>query len=398
MIFVNIELLLHLLLVSVEIALAIPMLYLVILSIAALSYRTREGISASKPATHFALLIPAHNEEAVLGALLANLRKLEYPSHLMDVYVVADNCTDATAALAREAKALVYERHNTREQGKGYALRWLLEQLEAAGCEYDAYVVIDADSVVSANFLHVMDAQLQAGHVIIQSQYRVQNGEAAWTAGLRAIAFALFNHLRPLGRSVLGWSSGLKGTGMCFSGAVVKQFSWTSFSLTEDIEHHVMLLKAGLRIAYAPAAIVWSAMPTSLKQSQSQQMRWERGRLDLVRRYVAPLIWRAICTRNTALFDAAMEILVPPLSVLAGLVVCCGAGALWLHALLEIDLGLALVIGLSIYVLIGLRLARLSRAAYYSLLFAPAYIAWKLWIYGVALVSAGDRKWVRTSR
>jgi cellulose synthase/poly-beta-1,6-N-acetylglucosamine synthase-like glycosyltransferase len=394
----SIELLLRILLLSVEIALAVPMLYLVILSVAALSRRPQALGRAGKPATHFALLIPAHNEEKVLGTLFASLHALDYPPDLVDVHLVADNCTDATAALAREAHAFVYERQDTSEQGKGYALSWLLDQLEAAGREYDAYVVIDADSEVSPNFLQVMDAQLQAGHALIQGCYRVQNGEEAWTAGLRAVAFALFNHLRPLGRSALGWSCGLKGTGMCFSRAVVKQFPWKSFSLTEDIEQHVALLQAGLPIAYAPAAIVWSAMPTSLKQAQSQQMRWERGRLALVRRRVPQLMWQSLRTRNAALFDAAMEILVPPLSVLAGLIICCGAAAVLLHSQAAFGLWLALLIGLGAYVLIGLRLAHLSRAAYYSLLFAPAYIVWKLWIYGVALVSAGDRRWVRTSR
>jgi cellulose synthase/poly-beta-1,6-N-acetylglucosamine synthase-like glycosyltransferase len=395
---VSIELFLRIGLLSVEIALAVPMLYLLALSVAALSHQPHKPASASKLSTRFALLVPAHNEEAVLETLFASLHALDYPPALMDIHVVADNCTDATATLARESNASVYERQDAREQGKGYALRWLLSQLEAAGREYDAYVVIDADSQVSSNFLQVMNAQLQAGRSIIQSQYRVQNSEEAWTAGLRAVAFALFNHLRPLGRSALGWSCGLKGTGMCFSRAVVKQFSWTSFSLTEDIEHHVALLQAGLRIAYAPAAIVWSAMPTSLKQAQSQQMRWERGRLALVRRHVPHLMWQALTARNAAFFDAAMEILVPPLSVLAGLIIGCCIAAVLGGAPLEMGLGLGLLIGLSAYVLIGLRLARLSRAAYYSLLFAPAYIVWKLWIYFVALVSAGDRRWVRTSR
>jgi 1,2-diacylglycerol 3-beta-glucosyltransferase len=330
--------------------------------------------------------------------LLASLRQLDYPPALMDVQVVADNCTDATAAIAREAGVSVYERYDESKIGKGHALRWLLGQVEATGRTYDAYVVMDADTEVSPNFLQVMDAQLQAGQSIIQSQYRVQNGHESWTSGLRSVAFALFNHLRPLGRTALGWSSGLKGTGMCFKASVVQQFGWDSFSLTEDVEYHVRLVTAGLRVAYAPEAIIWSAMPTSLKQSQSQQMRWERGRLELVSRHVPHLLWGTLRTRNMALFDAAMEILVPPLSVVVSLVLCCGVGAFLLPSSLGIRLGAALLFGLLLYVLTGLRLARLPLAAYRSMLFAPAYIAWKLWVYIVALVPAGNRRWVRTSR
>lgn len=394
----NILLLLHILLLTAEGALLIPMLYLTILSIAALAYRPNQKATNSKPITCFALLIPAHNEEAVLGTLLASLRELDYPSELVEAHVVADNCTDATAAIAREGGVFVHERQNASETGKGYALRWLFGKVDATGRQYDAYVVIDADTEVSPNFLQVMDTELRAGQLIIQSQYRVQNGHEGWTAGLRSIAFALFNHLRPLGRTALNWSSGLKGTGMCFSASVVQQFGWESFSLTEDVEYHVRLVTAGLRVAYAPAAIIWSAMPTSLKQSQSQQMRWESGRLELARRHVLRLLWSTIRTGNTALFDAAMEILVPPLSVLAGLVICCCVGAFLLPSYLGIRLGVALVVGLMLYVLVGLRLARLPLAAYRSLLFAPAYIVWKLWVYAVALVSSGNRRWVRTSR
>jgi cellulose synthase/poly-beta-1,6-N-acetylglucosamine synthase-like glycosyltransferase len=243
-----------------------------------------------------------------------------------------------------------------------------------------------------------MDAQLQAGQSIIQSHYRVKNAQESWTSGLRSVAFALFNHLRPLGRTTLGWSAGLKGTGMCFSASVVRQFGWESFSLTEDVEYHVRLVMAGLRVVYAPTAIIWSAMPTSLKQSQTQQMRWERGRLALVRRHVPPLLWATLRTGNLALFDAAMEILVPPLSVLAGLIFCCCVGAFVLPSHVGLWLGLALLAALLLYIFIGLRLARLPLAAYRSLLFVPAYIVWKLWVYVAALVSAGDRRWVRTTR
>lgn len=387
----------HTLLLSIEIALLAPMLYLMTLSVAALAQR-QQGSTDQALDTRFALLIPAHDEEDVLGDLFASLSALSYPTAQVEVHLVADNCTDTTAAIAREAGAFVYERHNTTELGKGYALRWLLAQLQATGRKYDAYVIIDADSQVSPNFLNEMNAQLQAGQQIIQSQYRVQNSQEAWTAGLRSVAFALFNHLRPLGRTALGWSSGLKGTGMCFSAEVVERFGWKSFSLTEDVEYHVELVKAGLRVAYAPTAIVWSAMPTSLKQSQSQQMRWERGRLELVRRHVPRLLWQTLRTGNTALFDAAMEILTPPLSALVGLIVLCAVSAFLLPSYLGMWLALVLLAELAAYVLIGLRLARLPLAAYRSLLFAPAYIIWKLWLYLAALASPGERRWVRTSR
>jgi 1,2-diacylglycerol 3-beta-glucosyltransferase len=393
-----VSLVLHLLLVSLEVALAVPMLYLILLSMAALVQRPQRQHNPATPLTRFALLVPAHNEEAVIGDLLASLREQTHPAALTDVHVVADNCSDATASLAREAGACVYERQDQVEQGKGYALRWLLAQLEAAGLQYDAYVFIDADSTLSPNFLSAMDARLQAGAQVLQSQYRVQNSQEAWTAGLRAVAFALFNHVRPLGRKTLGWSCGLKGTGMCFRQSIIKQFGWNKFSLTEDMDYHTDLISAGLRVAYVPEAILWSTMPTTLKQARSQQMRWEQGRLFLVRRHVPRLLWSALCTRNSSLLDAALEILTPPLSALAGLVVLSAIGALLLASPLDLDLAVFLVAGLCAHVLVGLRLARLSRAAYRSLLFAPVFILWKFWVYLVALLPSGERRWVRTPR
>ncbi len=391
-------LLLHMLLVSLEVALLVPLLYLLLLSIAALVQRPERHAAALLPTTRFALLVPAHNEEAVIGALFESLRAQTYPAALTTVHVVADNCSDATAALAREADAQVYERQDATELGKGYALRWLLNQLEATDHAADAYVFIDADSTLSPNFLSAMDARLQAGEQVLQSQYRVQNSQEAWTAGLRAVAFALFNHVRPLGRQRLGWSCGLKGTGMCFRQSVIKRFGWNRFSLTEDMEYHSDLISAGLRVAYVPEAVLWSAMPTSLKQARSQQMRWEQGRLFLVRRHVPRLLWSALRSRNSSLLDAALEILTPPLSALAGLVVVCAASALLLSSRLGLVLALCLVAGLSAHVLVGLRLARLSRAAYRSLLFAPVFILWKFWVYLVALLASTERRWVRTSR
>jgi hypothetical protein len=139
-------------------------------------------------------------------------------------------------------------------------------------------------------------------------------------------------------------------------------------------------------------------MPTSLKQARSQQMRWEQGRLFLVRRRVPRLVWNTLRTRNGSLLDAALEIMTPPLSALAGLVLVCAVGAGLLSSHLGLALAVFLLAGLSLHVLVGLRLARLSRSAYRSLLFVPVFILWKFWVYLVALIAPVNRRWVRTSR
>lgn len=392
------------LLLVAEAVLLVPLLYLALLSVAALVAR-RQRTQARAAAEHsdtslprFAILIPAHDEAPVIGAALASLVTLEYPVDRYTPFVVADNCTDETAQIARAAGALVYERHDDQQRAKGYALRWLLERLAAEGRRFDAYVIMDADSRLSPNFLRRMAAALAGGALVAQAQYRVSNGDDGWTAGLRAVAFALFNHLRPLGRLCFGWSAGLKGNGMCFHCEVFERFGWGSYSLAEDAEYHFALLDAGIHVAYVPEAVVAAEMPTALRQAHSQQSRWERGRLDIVRAQVWPLLrgfWR---DHDMARLDAALEMLLPPLSLVVGLVLLCCACAVPLLWAPDLWLALALVAALGLHVLIGAALAQLSFRAYLSLLRAPLYIAWKCWVYLAALVKRGSSPWVRTER
>ena len=390
------------LLVMVEAVVLAPLLYLALLSVGALLQARRRSVARRAPTLDqlptFALLIPAHDESAVIAGALASVSALDYPPQNRAVFVVADNCTDDTAAIARSASATVYERHAPDERAKGYALRWLLERLRDDHLTFDAYVILDADSHLSANFLREMAASLAGGAQVAQAQYRVQNEDGSWLAGLRAVAFALFNHLRPLGRARFGWSAGLKGNGMCFSRAVIERYGWEAYSLAEDAEFHIRLLKAGIRVAYAPAAIVAAEMPVSLQQARSQQARWERGRLELTRLAARELAPGILHKGGAARLDALVEVALPPLSLLVGLVAVCILCAALLASPLTLGLAAAMMLALGLHVLVGAGLARLSMRAYLSLWRAPLYIVWKCWVYTVALVGRGATGWVRTER
>ncbi|MGH2514896.1 MAG: glycosyltransferase family 2 protein [Ktedonobacterales bacterium] len=393
----------HALLILAEIALLVPLLYLAVLSVAALlaAWHMRRAVAPAVPSLlppRFALLIPAHDEAPVIAGAVASTRAVDYPADRRDIFVVADNCTDETAALAREAGARVYTRTDDQNRAKGYALGWLLDQLEAGGLRYDAYVVIDADTRLSTNFMTRMAAALASGAQVAQAQYRVLNGDEAWTAGIRAVAFALFNHVRPLGRSWFGWSAGLKGNGMCFSRAVIERFGWGSYSLTEDVEYHVRLIEAGIAVVYVPDATIAAEMPVTLAQARSQQARWERGRLELTRDYVLPLVRGFLRTGDAARLDAAMEILLPPLSLMIGAVSLCLVAAGVLRWGPGLALGLALVALLALHGIIGAALAHLSARAYLSLLRAPFFVVWKCWVYLAALFGRASGTWIRTQR
>jgi len=415
---------LQVILLVYEVLLVVLVGYLLLLTVAA-AVAARYGKRAralGNPRTRFLILISAHNEEKLLPDLLANLQALDYPAKRCAIHVVADNCTDRTAELARQYGAVVHERTNPELRGKGYALQWLLGQIWEARIPYDAVVILDADSIVSTNFLRVMDGRLTRGERAIQGYYAVRDPDRSWSVALRYAALAMLHYLRPLGRMILGGSAGLKGNGMVFAAEIVRRYPWSP-SLTEDIEYHMALILGGERVTFAPDAIVWAEMPGTLSDARSQNVRWERGRLEMVRGYVPRLLreaWRAVRTgrgrRGYLLFDAAMEQIIPPFSILAGasilgLVLAAilgGAAALTVGrpawqigggmAWAGLDLGIALLLGQAIYTFTGLLLARAPRRVYLALLAAPALVVWKIWLYARVLLGLDRQGWVRTKR
>jgi 1,2-diacylglycerol 3-beta-glucosyltransferase len=371
--------------------------YLLILTAAAFAARTG-GPVAGPGRRRFAVLIPAHNEEPLIERVLENLKLLDYPASGFDVYVVADNCDDNTARLARAHGAWVYERFDRSQQSKGFALRWLLQQVQQDVRHHDAYVILDADSVVAPNFLRQMDARLEAGSHVVQAYYSVLNAGESTVAALRYVALAALHYLRPLGRSALGLSCGLKGTGMCFAAPIVERFSWRWYTLAEDVEFHLALVQEGIRVDFAPTTYVLADMPVTLGQAASQNTRWERGRLQLLRHRVPSLLREAAARRSLMRLDAAAEQFIPPLSVPFALGGFCVVASLSLGAIEAAVLAALGLAGQAIYLLAGLVLVRAPLRLYLALAHAPLYIAWKLEIYGRALLSTRTARWVRTAR
>jgi cellulose synthase/poly-beta-1,6-N-acetylglucosamine synthase-like glycosyltransferase len=371
--------------------------YLVVLTLAALLGRRRVP-PPGRAERRFAILVPAHDEQVVIGRLLRSVGALDYPRDRYDVCVVADNCTDATADIARAAGARVYERVDQVERAKGFALRWLLARLRAEQRTYDAFVVLDADSVVAPNLLRSMDARLEAGSQVVQVYYSVLNAEASAVAGLRYAALAALHYVRPLGRAALGLSVGLKGNGMCFSAPILEAFAWNWFTLAEDVEFHLALVRHGVRVDFAHETTVLADMPVTLAQAASQNQRWERGRLQLLREHVPGLLRDGVRQRSLLRLDAAIEQLIPPLSVPFLLGGCCLCAALalgaWPAAVLA-ALGLAAQMA---YLATGLLLVRAPLRAYVALSSAPVYIAWKVGVYAHSLLNARASTWVRTAR
>lgn len=377
-------------------------LYLFALTILALlgSRRRGLGLGFTSPC-HFAVLVPAHNEQAVINRLLASLRAVTYPARLIDIFVVADNCSDATATLARRAGVTVFERTNPLSLGKGHALAWLFDRVglvDAGQRPYDAFVVLDADSTVSPGFFTAMAAELAAGGRVIQAYYTVLSLHGSRAEALREIALALVHYLRPLAKTVIGASCGLKGNGMCFSAGVLRRFGWPTAGLAEDVEFHLQLIAAGIGVTFVPAAVVYGEMPSSLARANTQNLRWEAGRLATLRRQALPLLIHGLRRRNVVALDAAIEQMMPPVSVPALLAAAAFGAGLLLRAPVLWLLAAAFLAVLALYVLAGVILARVAPRRCLALLYAPVYAVWKATLYARALVGRGERHWIRTAR
>lgn len=349
----------------------------------------------------FDVVVPAHDEEAVLGATLESLAALDYPEHLRRIVVVADNCSDRTAEIAMARGADVLVRDDAERRGKGYALALALERSEADGFA-DAVVVVDADTFVSANLLRAFSARIAAGARVLQADYVVGNGPDTWRTRLMALAFVLFHGVRSLGRARLGLSAGLRGNGMAFTREALRACPYHAHSLAEDVEYGVELALAGVPVRFVPEARVSSDMPTDGRAARSQRSRWEKGRLELARRYLGPLLRRARQERSPMLLDLAADLLIPPLADLGLAVVLGGAASTavaWLTpAPWWIVTPWALsFLALCVYLGRGIALSKMGWQALAALAAAPAYLLWKLAL-GRARWSRRSRDWVRTAR
>lgn len=355
-------------------------LYLLLLTLAS---GRLPALPPSRTQPRFDVVVPAHNEASVIRGCLHSLEQLEWPRERFRIWVIADNCDDATAALARDAGALVLERRHSTERGKGYALRVAFETSRDQAWA-DAVVVIDADSVVSPSLLQVFAAALDAGAPAVQALYGVRNPGATWRTGLMAIAWGAFHNLRSNARERLGLSCGLRGNGWCITHQSLGKVPYRAFSFIEDVEYGLALGLAGLRVHYAPQGLVLSDMERRASTALLQRRRWEGGRVALLRRQFAPLVLAAIKHRAAWRLDLVADLMVPPLStLLLHLAALAMTSALLVGWLPGAPFGLAVAGGGGLVVLAyGLRGWQLSGrgpAGALDLLRVPSYLVWKLW-------------------
>lgn len=273
-------------------------------------------------ANRYAVLICARNEQRVIGDLIASLRGQTYDQSLLSIFVLADNCTDDTAMVARVAGAHVYERFNQVRVGKGYALQELLEHLEQDYPRgFDGYFVFDADNILAPNYVEAMNRTFSDGHEIITSFRNSKNYGDNWISAGYALWFLRESRYLNHARFLLGTSCAVSGTGFLFSRQVLEETGpWPFHLLTEDIQFSVDQVTRGRKIAFCPDAVLYDEQPTTFRQ----RLRWSRGYLQVFGKYGVSL-FRGIFRGSFSCFDMTMNIM--PAAVLSGASIAVNLGA-----------------------------------------------------------------------
>lgn len=277
-------------------------------------------------ANRYAVLICARNEQRVIGDLIASLRGQTYDQSLLSIFVLADNCTDDTAMVARVAGANVYERFNQVRVGKGYALQELLEHLEQDYPRgFDGYFVFDADNILAPNYVEAMNRTFSDGHEIVTSFRNSKNYGDNWISAGYALWFLRESRYLNHARFLLGTSCAVSGTGFLFSRQVLEETGpWPFHLLTEDIQFSVDQVTRGRKIAFCPDAVLYDEQPTTFRQSFRQRLRWSRGYLQVFGKYGTSL-FRGIFRGSFSCFDMTMNIM--PAAVLSGASIAVNLGA-----------------------------------------------------------------------
>ncbi len=270
----------------------------------------------------YAFILSARNEEAVIGNLIASIKDQTYPAELIDIFVCADNCTDNTAIVARNAGATVFERFNKEKVGKGFALQYLFSKIhEMCGDDYyDGYFIFDSDNLLDKRYVAEMNKAFCAGHRIVTSYRNSKNYGTNWISAGYALWFLRDSTFLNNVRMILGTSCCATGTGFLVSSEVIRENGgWKFFLLTEDIEFSLHQVLKDEKLAYCHSAKFYDEQPTRFWDSWKQRSRWAKGYLQVYKKYRKPLVKGFFGTNAFSCFDMTMTIM--PALILSSLAV-----------------------------------------------------------------------------
>ena len=261
-----------------------------------------------EPSPHrIAVLIAARNEQSVIGNLIDSVKAQDYPTELVDVFVVADNCTDLTGSVAGAHGANVYFRNDQTQVGKGYALQYLLHCIEEDFAPYDGYLVLDADNVLSPDYITEINKTFSDGYQIVTSYRNSKNYDSNWISAGYAVWFLREAKFLNNARMMVGTSCAISGSGWMVSEKIVRgMHGWDFHTLTEDIQFSTFCCAHNIQIGFAPAEF-FDEQPLTFKASWTQRMRWTKGFYQVFFSYNRDLL-KGIRKGQFASYDMLMTI------------------------------------------------------------------------------------------
>lgn len=358
------------------------------------------------PKKRFLILVPAHNEEKVIGNLVENLQNLHYPNKLYDVVVIADNCNDKTAEISRSlgAKVIEHESKPGELRGKPYGIKYAVEQIgKGLTKKYDAICFFDADNLVTLNYLQEMNNHLLNGDKLIQCYLDSKNPDDNWVTLSYATSYYYMNRAWQLGKSRLGLGNAIGGTGFCVDTKLFTDVGWTAQSLTEDLEFTMQCLLKGTPARWCHYARVYDEKPESFIASCIQRLRWARGHWDVCFKYTGKLLWRFIRKFDILALDGAIYLVNPGriiLNSLSGAIILLSNLAFaqsWFQAILPWQIWLFMIIfqfSYVVYTLISDSNKRLNKikGILSLILFNLSYVPLFFW----SLFTKDNKTWKRT--
>lgn len=378
--------------------------YLWLIALGAVRVPAAPAAAPGEPRVRFAIAVPAHDEAPVIEATVGALRALDYPEHRFRIWVVADRCSDDTAARARAAGATCLERSEGPGTGKAAALRWLLAEVLAGPEAPDAVVVFDADTRADAGFLRAMAARLEGGEQVVQGRHRIANPGDGWYPAMSDVQLSLNNRIFNQGRANLGLSAMSMGDSFCIGSALLREAGWGD-GLTEDHDLRLRLLERGVRIGYEPAAVGWGEAPVTWAIAARQRARWLAGLNQSARAHLGRMVRLALRRPSAPLVDGIARIVLPSYSTLTVLAAAAlavqGAAALLRPGSIPAPLlwgwGGVLFL-LAVYPFFGLALDGAPLRAYAVSLTGPLFVVWRTWLAVRTRLGGAPREWLRTPR
>ncbi|MDP9052499.1 MAG: glycosyltransferase family 2 protein [Acidobacteriota bacterium] len=347
-------------------------------------------LRAVGPFPRLTVVVPAHNEEGFIQSCVKSL--LDSAQGAARILVVAHNCSDATGERAVQAGAELLVYNDIGARGKGQALRHGFNRALEGGAE--AVLVVDADSVVSPNLIHQVLQSLSQGAAAVQCRYEMLSADQSARSRLASLAFRGFSYIRSAGRDRLGLSAGISGNGFALSASLLNKVPYEAFSVVEDLEYHIHTVMADESVRFVESAVVSSSLPVSSSGEESQQSRWQGGRLWVARKYLPSLLGR-IAKGKFRLIEPALD--------LAGLPMAFGVAVLLAASLIPLHWVHIYVLAAFCVIVAHVIAAAWAGPDFFATLrlltTAPFYILWKLSLLPKLLKTSRKRAaWIRTDR